>query len=286
MMGRLTVAALAASIAMAAPAPALAQGKPVSNQQGPADKDPSPEEISAMMQSIFKAEPLTAEQRARLPQAEAVIARMMPPGAMQEMMGGMFDKMLGPLAALGIEADSDDIAEELSVEPEELELDDEEAAHIVAILDPSRKERHEMEMAAFERTMSTMMTALEPGMRKGMAEAYAATFTATELTDLDRFFTTPSGAAFARKSYSLASDPRIMSAAFEGMPQIMEQMKAMEAEVKAAVAKLPARRSYDDLTPAQRAEIAQLTGLDQTVIREGMEYAAAERARKDAEDDD
>ncbi len=285
-MRKTMLAALAAMIVMAAPAPGIAQDTPVSGQQGqdPDDGDPSPEDISAMMRTLFTVEPLTAEQRARLPQAGAVINRMMPPGTMQQVMGGMFDKMLGPMAALGADADSAHVATELGVEDDAFALGDEDAERIATILDPARKERHELEMAAVQRTMSATMTTMEPGMRKGMSEAYAATFTASELTDIERFFATPSGAAFASKSYALASDPRIMSAALESMPAMMAQMKAMEVETKAAVARLPARRGYADLSAAQRAEIARLTGLGQDAIREGMGRAAAAREETSAED--
>lgn len=190
--------------------------------------------------------------------------------------------MLGPIMAMAGEASASDVARELGVEVEDLTLEDDEAARIVAILDPVWKERQEAEMAAIQRTMSTVMTAMEPGMRKGMAEAYAIAFSAAELADIDRFFATPSGATYAEKSYALASDPRLMAAAMEGLPQMMAQFKAMEEEAKAASAKFPPRRGYADLTSAQREEITRLTGLQQGAIREGMDRAAAERAKKDA----
>ncbi len=269
-----------AALGLAFACPLAAQDGHAPQKRAEAEK--SPEAVAELMKSLFQVEPLTAEQRARLPQAQAVIAKMMPPGTLQQMMGGMFDKMLGPMMAMASEASSADIARELGVDPDTFELDDEEAARIAAIVDPAWKERRELEAAAVQRGMTAAMTAMEPAMRKGMADAYAATFTTAELTDIDAFFTTPSGAAFARKSYALSSDPRIMAAAMEGMPAMMAGMKAMEAEVKTATARLPARRGYADLTPEQRAEIGRLTGLQPGALRKGMERAAAERAEKEA----
>ena len=248
----------------------------------PAAKDaekPSEKDMAALMQAMFKVEPLTAEQSSRLPQAEKLVARIMPPGTMGQVMGGMYDKMLGPIMAMARQVSSGDIAHELGVDPETIDLDDEEAARIAAILDPMWKERREAEMAGVQRAMSSVMSAMEPGMRKGMAEAYAINFTATELADIDRFFTTPSGAAYARKSYALASDPRLIAASMEALPAMMAQMQAIKEEADAASAKFPPRRSFADLTPAQRAEIARITGLQQGAIREGMERAAAERSK-------
>lgn len=279
-MRKMTIAAAAWGLAVLAQ-PALAE--PVKITKAEVNKEPSEAEISAFMKDMFKVEPLTAEQRARLPQAQAVIARMMPPGTLQQMMGGMFDKMLTPLMAMGSKVDSATVAEELSIEDEDFAMSDEDAKRVGAILDPAREERAKLVTDVTQHSMSAAMTAMEPGMRKGMAEAYAATFTTGELTAIDAFFTTPEGAAFARKSYALASDPRIMAAAMEGMPAMLGQMKTMADEMKAAEAKLPARRSYAELSAAERAEIARLTGLKQDAIREGLAKAAAEREKKAAD---
>lgn len=288
---RKTVAALLGSALILAGSPVWANTPGKTTQAAKAaEKDsagePSDVDVAAMMKAMFKVEPLTAEQRGRLPQAEAVIARMMPPGTLQKVMGGMFDRMLGPVMAKAETADSSDVARALGVEADALEIDSEEAARVGAILDPVRKERQELEMAAVQRGTTAAMSAMEPGMRKGMAEAYAATFTTPELSDIDRFFQTPSGTAFATKSYALASDPRIMAAAMEGLPAMMAQMKAVEEETKAATAKLPPPRTYADLTAEQRAEIARITGLKEGAIREGMERAATERATPAPESDD
>lgn len=279
--------ALSGMVAASLAAAMLAQ--PVSAQQpepkSATSADKSEATAASLMQAMFKVEPLTAEQSARLPQAEKLVARVMPPGTMNQIMGGMYDKMLGPIMAMAGEASSGDIARELGVDSDVLELEDEEAARIAAILDPVWKERREAEMAVVQRAMSTAMSAVEPGMRKGMAEAYAINFTAAELADIDSFFATPSGATFAKKSYALASDPRLVAASMQALPQMMAQMKTMEEEAKAASAKFPPRRSYADLTPVQRDEIAKLTGLKQGAIREGMERAAAERTKKEAGED-
>lgn len=274
-------------------AAAVLTAHPLAAQEAEADNAPAATEVAEapdaasaalgeMMKTLFQVEPLTPGQRALLPQAEAVVARIMPPGTMQDVMGGMYEKLLGPMMAMAGEPSSSEIARELGAEPDSIELDQAEAAEIAGLLDPAWKQRRELEGAAVQRAMTAAMSAMEPGMRKGLSEAYAANFTAAELSDIDRFFATPSGAAFARKSYALASDPRLMAAGMDGLPAMMGQMKAMEEEVRTATARLPARRGYADLTAPQRATIARLTGLGQGALREGMERAAAERVQKDA----
>lgn len=243
-------------------------------------------EIAAGLAAMFKVDPLTAEQKARLPQAEALIAQIMPPGTLDQMMGAMYDKMLGPIMALASSPGSAQIARELGVEDPAFELDDAEAAKVAQILDPVWKERGEREMTALQAAMGKAMRAMEPPMRKGMAEAYAATFTSAELTDIASFFATPSGMSYARKSYALASDPRIMAASMEAMPALLAEMKAAEAVVKSATADLPPKRGYDDFTPAERAALTRATGLSPAQLREGMARAASRATGRGKADDD
>lgn len=198
----------------------------------------------------------------------------------------MYDRLLGPMMAMASAPSSGDVARELGISEQDVELSDEDAARIGGMIDPACKERRELEAEAEQRAMTGAMAAMEPGMRKGMAEACAATFSSAELKDIHAFFATPSGAAFARKSYALASDPRIMAAGMDGLPAMLGPMKAMEMEVKAATARLPARRTYGELSPAQRQEIARIIGLSQGAIRDGMERASTERANGSVEPQD
>ncbi|WP_133364645.1 DUF2059 domain-containing protein [Qipengyuania sediminis] len=260
-----------ALIALAVPAVAQDAEEPVTVEVSPEAA------MTEAMKSMFKVEPLTTEQQARLPQAEALIAQIMPPGTLDQIMGGMFDKMLGPIMAMERAPSSYEIASQLGIEDEDFELSNEDAKQIAAILDPAYKERREREAKAVQTSLRRVMALMEPSLRKGMAEAYAATFTAPEMTDIAAFFATPSGATFARKSYALASDPRIVAASFEMMPKMMGQMKEIEAEVKAATADLPAKKTYDALSAAERSALSRLTGQSAAELRAGMARAAEAR---------
>jgi hypothetical protein len=235
------------------------------------------EDPFAAMAGMFVAEPLTAEQQARLPAAQIVVDRMMPPGTLGEVMQSMFGGVMDPLLALAIEPSAGQVAKELGYGESEIEMTEEQAKEAAAILDPAWTERRQREMTAMKGAMGRVMNAMEPAMRKGMVEAYAAAFSATELADVAAFFATPSGASYAKKSYALASDPRIMGAAMQAMPTMMEGFVAMQAEIEAATADLPARRAYGDLSPEQQRRLSELTGMDQDAIEAGMAAAAENR---------
>ena len=274
-------------IASAAGALALAWAYPAAAQDEPAqDESALGGDFLGAMMGLFAPEPLTAEQEARLPAAQAIVARIVPPGTMGEMMNAMFSGMLEPFLALEAQPSSADAAKKLGLDPFDLELDAEQSAEVLALLDPAWRERGELEFAATKAAVGKMMTAMEPSVREAMAQLYAINFNAAELTDIDAFFSTPSGAAYARKSFTMVSDPRMAGVMMQSMPAMMGSFEQIEADMATAVAGLPPVRTYADLEDAQRDRLAELTGLDQTAIEEGMARAAAGEEEGGIEDYD
>lgn len=262
----------AATLLFAATSPAIAQ-----------DADLAEPDPFAAMASMFQAEPLTPEQEARLPMATRLVEKLIPQGSLGEMMGSMFNSMLGPLSELGSKPSSGDVAEQLGFGAFELYLDEDQAAEALAILDPAWEARKAAEAEVFPEVMKQMMDAMEPGMRKAMAELYAINFTAKELTDIDAFFSTETGATYARKSFSLASDPRIMAASMESLPAMMGSIMTMEQKVEAATANLPPKRSFAELGAKEKARLAELSGYSIEEIEEAIRYRE-EAASAPAED--
>jgi hypothetical protein len=255
----LAIAMGAASLACAAPAVA---------------QDAEGDDALAAMAGLFEAEPLTAEQEARLPAAQAIIEKILPPGTLQEVMGSMFNRILDPLMALAAQPSEAAAANQLGVDAELIELDAEQSAEVLALLDPAWRERQERTMAVTQGAMGRMMTAMEPVMRTAMAELYAVNFDARELADIDVFFSTETGAAYARKSYAMSSDPRLMGALMGSLPEMMGSFAEMETELAAAVADLPPPRGYAELGQGDRARLGEITGLDPAEIEAGMARVA------------
>lgn len=236
--------------------------------QEAAEGDPMAEAMG-MLGAMFPAEPLTAEQEARLPQATRIITRMIPEGTLGEMMGGLFDNLMNPMMAALDAPASATVQKGIGVSPASIGLTEEQTAEIAALIDPAYAERHSREMAVMPAVMRDMMTVMEPTMRKAMSELYAIHFSQKELDDIEGFFQTESGTAYARKSFTMSSDPRIISASMEAMPQMMSAFADIEKKIAAASADLPPKRSFAELPEADKAKIAELTGYSIEVI-EGL----------------
>ena len=275
---RIWLAPLAGCALISAPPALAAQAQ----DAAPAEISAIDEELDqamAMLGGMFPAEPLTAEQEARLPQAQRIIARIIPPGTMGEMMGGMMDQMLGPIMKLAEAPATAVVSKGTGLPDYALTMEPEQAAEAARLFDPAYAERHEREAAILPVMMRDLMSAMEPTMVKAMSELYAIHFTQAELTGIETFFQTDIGAAYARKSFTLSSDPRILSATMEAMPVMMEAFAGMEAKLAAAGEGLPAKRSFADLTPAEQARVAELIGY---TVEEIAEEAAKTMIDPDA----
>ena len=100
---RLTIAAAIGLAALIQTSSLAAQDASVPTVEAvPADDSAEPSgdvqamaALAGMMDGMPKAEPLTAEQQARLPQAEQIIAKIWPVGAAAELSQSMFGGLLG-----------------------------------------------------------------------------------------------------------------------------------------------------------------------------------------------
>jgi hypothetical protein len=266
----MTMRALLASCAslalLIAPATLTAQDAAAEEEAVMVD-DPAPptaeDEMAAMSEmfaGLFTKEPLTPEQEARLPAAERLIAKIIPAGTIGEMMDKMMGGVLGPLMAAAPDAAVTTLAKQIGTETYALDLNEEQAGELASLFDPAWAERQQRVAAMFPALMKEVMGLMEPGMRKAMSELYAIRFSGGELAEIDAFFSTGTGGKYARESFLMASDPRIMASTMEAMPQLMGMMGDIEKRMAESVADLPAVRGFADLSPQERAKVAEMTG--------------------------
>ncbi len=235
----------------------------------------------AALGAMFEAEPLTAEQEARLPTARRIIDLFIPEGTFGEMMGGAVGGILGPMAEM--EQDPRDALDQALgyMAPTE-EMDDESVIATLDIVDPIWRDRQAAEMAAAEQMMVRMGEVMEPMMREVMTELYAIYFTQAQLEDIEAFFQTDTGTVFARESWSMSSDPRIMARMFsnEAMWEQMLDFEGLEEQL-AGVAE---PRNYADLQSEERARVMELTGMTEEQLRYALEPSISIPAAEAPED--
>lgn len=246
---------------------ALITATPTLAQEGPATADAEMEKeldaMSAMFGDIFgSAEPLTPEQEARVPAAQAVVLKLFPEGTyakmMDETMKPMMDGLMGNIAG----SPALQLMELTGLAPSRLSSVDENAlAEAVALLDPNASARTSEIADMTLSLISDVVVQIEPSYRAGLARAYAVRFTEDELTDLAAYFATPVGSKYASESFLIFADPQVMSSMNEIMPSVMEAMPGMMGNIGEIAGKYPKGRTFSGLNPEEQDKLAALLGV-------------------------
>ncbi|MFN4020448.1 MAG: DUF2059 domain-containing protein [Erythrobacter sp.] len=226
-------------------------------------------EMGAIANIFGKAEPLTAEQQARIPAAEQLVARIFPPGTYARMMNDSMKPMMDNVMGSLMDAPMAEIAKLSGLPADQLPaMGEGSLREVMTILDPAFEERTSLVLGMTMQLVADMMLEIEPSYRAGLARAYAARFTEAELVEMAAYFSTPTGAKYAAESMLIYTDPQVMAAMNEMMPKMMQLMPDLMAKAREAEARLPMARTFSDLTLAEQARLAELLDTSVEALRE------------------
>lgn len=207
--------------------------------------------------------------RATLAEARLVVGHLVPPGIYKKVMGPMMSTIMGSMRDNMKALPLRQIAEMGGLDPKDAAaLDKVHIDEVMAIYDPHWQERSKLEMQAMFAAMGDFFTTFEPELREAMARAYANHFTLAELTAVDRFFGTPTGDKFASQFMTISTDPAMTDEMRSMMPKMMQQMPQFIDAAKKATASLPPPRKLQDLTPAEKDNLAKALGVDGSKLRD------------------
>lgn len=224
----------------------------------------------------FAAEPAQTAQAdpARLAAARQTVDYVFPTGTYARMMGETMDKMMDSILDSTMRMPLKDLGGTMGVDTGK--IGEGSLAEMMEIYDPAYKERMRLSTRTMMAEMSTLMTRFEPDIRDGLATAYARRFDAAQLGELNRFFATPTGKAYAADAYIIMMSPDVMEKMQAFMPQVMQAMPAIVEKVKVATEKLPQPRAYADLSDAEKAKLAKILGISREELEEKEAAKAAE----------
>lgn len=176
---------------------------------------------------------------ARLAAARPVIDRIWPLGTYRKMMDGMAGGVMDAILTQSFGMKAKDIAG-MSGDPKAAAAAGEETVgDLAAKADPAFRERMKITVDVMMREMAALMTTVEPQVRDALARSYARRFTVDQLSDLTRFFATPTGAAYAEQSMLIYADPEMIGAMQSFTPLMLKTMPDIMKKVEAATAHLP-----------------------------------------------
>lgn len=214
-----------------------------------------------LLGELFRVDPLTAAQEARLPLAETMASIVMPEGSFGVAMHQSIEPMMTIILAEATGDPRSRLAEISGVGTAELEaLSDESAQEALDIFDPHHAARNQQMMGLTTRMIGELLAAIEPSYRAAMAHSFAVRFEDAEMRELLGFLATPTGGKFARESFLVQYDPRMIGAMEAMGPAFVEIMPAMIDEIAALEAELGSSRRFGELSKPERERAARLIG--------------------------
>ncbi|MFZ5704401.1 MAG: DUF2059 domain-containing protein [Pseudomonadota bacterium] len=212
---------------------------------------------------VAGAEATTAADPVALEVATRIAGRILPDGTFQKVMDASISQMSKSMMDSMLAMPLNSLAQAMGQDPAKLKaLGSAKLSDVLQVMDPAFGVRTERSMRVMASEMGRLMTAMEPSFRQGLAEAYVGQFQLAELREIDAFFQTPAGRAFAERSMTIQTDPAFQSRMQQLIPSMMKAMPQIMKKIAEQTADLPAPKKPQDLTPAERERLAILLGLD------------------------
>lgn len=195
----------------------------------------------ALAQSDSAAPPSTAPITPNhLATAQATVDHVWPIGTYARMMDGTMDQMMDAMMASMFEMRMGDVVGDTAEgEPLDAATRNQTMRQVMLKSDPHFEERFRIMNRVMSNELVPVATRLEPYVREGLTRAYARRFSTAQLADLNRFFATPSGSAYAADSMMLFFSPEVIALMAKMGPELVKQMPAIMQKVTAATAHLP-----------------------------------------------
>jgi hypothetical protein len=181
----------------------------------------------AMAQAVPQATP----DPARMAVADKVVVKLVPQGTYLRMMRDAFPQMMDAMIARMSGMTAADLGEK--------DKSGKTLEQLAAEKDPAFRERMAILTRVMSEEMGKLMDGLEPRVRVALGKSFARRFTLQQLNDLDAFFATPSGSAFAKDYLLTFMDPEMMQEMSAATPEIMRAMPAIMQRVEKETAHLP-----------------------------------------------
>lgn len=270
------VALPAAATAQEAPdAEAVAADDRLTDADVAAAKEKAQREMDAalaMVEKIFDTSDLPPIEPARLTLAQQTSAALIPAGSLEKMMDNLYGKMFSTFMDEFAGTSDLMISIKTGVESDKVAALDEKSKEAVAdMFDPHRKEREQQILNFIKPLISEALADIETPMRAGLAKAYARKFSAAQLTEMNGFFATPTGTAFAGESLALQADPEVMLSVVKAVPPMVVKFIDRAPEIEGKFKDLPKEKELADFSDKDLAKLAKLLKTDVKTLKENRD---------------
>ncbi len=177
----------------------------------------------------------------RLEAAKKTVDYLFPLGTYERMMKGTMDQMMSQMMMSMGNMRMGDLAGAGGVAKGDMPegMGDKTLAEMATEMDPHYQERTQISTKVIMDEMVDLMIGMEPAVRGALTNIYARKFSVGQLTEMNGFFATDTGSAFARDYMMVFVDPEMMQSMMTMVPEMMQAMPEIMKKVEEATAHLP-----------------------------------------------
>ncbi len=193
---------------------------------------------------------------ARLEAAQKAVDYLFPLGTYKRMMKGTMDQMMDQMMKSMGNMRMGDLAGAGGVARGDMPdgMGEKTLAEMATEMDPHYAERTQISTKVIMDEMVDLMITMEPAVRTALTNIYARKFTVAQLTEMNDFFATDTGGAFARDYMMVFVDPEMMQSMMSMVPELMQAMPDIMKKVEKATAHLPSVELTDANNPFASVE--------------------------------
>ncbi len=187
---------------------------------------------------------LPAPEPARLAAADRVMGKLLSDGTYSRVMTTMQTDLVEPLLNRVWNMKGSEAMALLGIPETEASKsgkNEETFAQAFAKDDPHGRERILAYVTTYFKLLGDMSDAVAPDIRSAMARDFARKYSVTELNDMDRFFATPTGSAFAKDYMMSTYTLDVLQTSLMVWPKMMKAVPDFAERLAKADAHLPPR---------------------------------------------
>jgi hypothetical protein len=163
---------------------------------------------------------------ARLQAAQQMMSKLMPAGTNRRILQVANDTMLQPVFDKVWNMTGAELADLFGVPAPTGKAAKQTMAEELGKNDPNARQRINAYIKAYIDISGDMMTPIEPDLSLAMARDYARKYDLAQLTEMNRFFATPAGAAFAKDFMLSSFSLDVLQTTLMVMPKMMKDAKS------------------------------------------------------------
>lgn len=232
--------------------------------------------VTKLVEDWMGVKDLPPVDESRLATARILVAPMTQRASLEKAFESLYGRMFTAFGDMSTEADRAKLLRIIGVPQEQIEhISDADLKRVSDILNPHRAAQEQHLRAAVRPIADEVYTVLQPAMQEGLARAYSRRFNNAEMAEIQKFFQTSTGGAFASDLLALQSNPEVVVSMLRAAPDLITRIQKLAPQLESSFKDMPQPRDIHQLSDRELKQIADILKINVKQVKTAL---AAEKA--------